>query len=86
VTDAFSTRLYRAVPGLDVAKANAARKGPPATDAWVEPQRLAKQFAIDSTPSFLYGKTGGPLKRLDTPTLGYSDFQKPLDQLIAQTG
>jgi protein-disulfide isomerase len=86
VTDAFITRLYRAIPGLDVAKANAARKGPPATDAWVEPQRLAKQYGIDSTPSFVYGKTGGPLKLLDTPTLGYSDFQKPLDQLIAQTG
>jgi protein-disulfide isomerase len=86
VTDAFVTRLYRAIPGLDVAKANAARKGPPATDAWVEPQRLAKQFGIDSTPSFVYGKTGGPLKRLDTPTLGYADFQKPLNQLIAKTG
>jgi protein-disulfide isomerase len=86
VTDAFITRLYRAIPGLDAAKANAARKGPPATDAWVEPQRLAKQYGIDSTPSFVYGKTGGPLKLLDTPTLGYSDFQKPLDQLIAQTG
>jgi protein-disulfide isomerase len=86
VTDAFITRLYRAIPGLDAAKANAARKGPPATDAWVEPQRLAKQYSIDSTPSFVYGKTGGPLKLLDTPTLGYSDFQKPLDQLIAQTG
>jgi protein-disulfide isomerase len=86
VTDAFVTRLYRAIPGLDAAKANAARKGPPATDAWVEPQRLAKQYGIDSTPSFVYGKTGGPLKPLDTPTLGYSDFQKPLEQLIAQTG
>jgi protein-disulfide isomerase len=86
VTDAFITRLYRVIPGLDTAKANAARKGPPATDAWVEPQRLAKQYGIDSTPSFVYGKTGGPLKLLDTPTLGYSDFQKPLDQLIAQTG
>jgi protein-disulfide isomerase len=86
VTDALITRLYRAIPGLDVAKANAARKGPPATDAWVEPQRLAKQYGIDSTPAFLYGKTGGPLELLDTPTLGYADFQKPLNQLIAKTG
>jgi protein-disulfide isomerase len=85
VTDAFITRLYRAIPGLDAAKANAARKGPPATDAWVEPQRLAKQYGIDSTPSFVYGKTGGPFKLLDT-TGTYADFQKALDQLIAHTG
>ena len=82
VTDAFITKLYRAIPGLDVAKANAARKKPPATTAINEPRTLADQFQISSTPSFTYGRTGQRQKLLETQSNAYGDFQKALDPLL----
>ena len=46
VTDAFIAKLYRAIPGLDVAKAEAARKRAPATNAFDEPRALSKQYGV----------------------------------------
>jgi protein-disulfide isomerase len=82
VTSAFITRLYSAIPGLDVAKANAARTRSPATSAVNEPRTLADQFQIASTPSFTYGRTGQQPKLLETSTNAYGDFQKALDPLL----
>ena len=48
VTDAFIAKLYGAIPGLDVAKAEAARKRAPATNAFDEPRALSKQYGVST--------------------------------------
>jgi protein-disulfide isomerase len=82
VTDQFLTNLYKGIPGLDVAKANAARTKAPATDAVTQPRRLADQFGISSTPSFAAGPTGGTLKKLNTSTLNYDELKGQLDPVV----
>ena len=47
VTDAYIAKLYQAIPGLDVAKAEAARKRPPATTAVDEPRTLSEAVRRD---------------------------------------
>lgn len=83
VTDAFIAKLYRGVPGLDVAKAQAARKRAPATTAIDEPRALAKQFGVSSTPTFVAGPTGGTLKKLDASGSDYGSIKKALDPIVA---
>jgi len=83
VTDAFITKLYKAIPGLDVAKADAARKRPPATNAFEEPRTLSKQYGVSSTPTFVAGPTGGTLKTLNASGSDYNSIKKALDPIVA---
>ncbi|HSD80218.1 MAG TPA: thioredoxin domain-containing protein [Solirubrobacteraceae bacterium] len=82
VTDQFLTNIYKGIPGLDVAEANAARTKAPATNAVAEPRRLADQFGISSTPSFVAGPSGGRMQTLDTKTLQYDELKKQLDPIV----
>ena len=84
VTDQYINKLYSAIPGLDIAKANAARKVSPATQSWVVPRQEANQFGISSTPSFTYGTTGGRMMLFQNASPTYSDFKKALDPLLKQ--
>jgi protein-disulfide isomerase len=86
VTDAYITKLYKGVPGLDVAKADAARKKAPATKAFEEPRRLADQYGVNSTPSFVAGPTGGELKKLDASGSDYNSIKQALDPIVAAAG
>jgi protein-disulfide isomerase len=83
VTDAFIDKLYNAIPGLDAAKANEARKKPPATKAFEEPRKLADQYGVSSTPSFVAGPTGGELKKLNASGSDYTSIKKALDPIVA---
>ncbi len=84
VTDAFVDRLFRAIPGLDVAKAKAAAaRGAGAGDVDAG-RRLADRHGIDGTPAFLYGRTGGRLKPLKSDSLTFADFRAALDPLVGR--
>jgi protein-disulfide isomerase len=83
VTDAFVNKIYGAVPGLDVAKANAARKVAPATKAFDEPRKLADQYGVTSTPTFVAGPTGGTLKKLNASGSDYNSIKSALDPIVA---
>lgn len=88
VTKAFLTRLLEAVPGLNVVKAEADANAPAAVQGMKDANALAQQRGIDSTPSFLVGKSGGTLARFPsdpnagTPTV--ADFAAEFDRLLAQ--
>jgi protein-disulfide isomerase len=82
VTDQFLTNLYKGIPGLDVATANAARTKAPATKSFDQPRTLADQFGISSTPSFVAGPSGGKLQKLNTQTLSYDELKKALDPVV----
>jgi protein-disulfide isomerase len=84
VTDQFLTNIYKGIPGLDVAKANADRQKAPATDAIKEPRTLAQQYGVSSTPTFVAGPSGGELQRLDASGSDYQGLKSALDQVVQQ--
>jgi protein-disulfide isomerase len=66
VTDAFINRIASGVPGLNPAKVVAASKAAAANSAPLQIANTeASKYGVSSTPTFLIGKTGGPLRKLD---------------------
>jgi protein-disulfide isomerase len=64
VTDAFINRIASGVPGLDAAKVvEASHSG--STEELQSANTEASKFGINSTPTFLVGKTGGKLQKVD---------------------
>jgi protein-disulfide isomerase len=84
VTDAFVDRLFRAIPGLDVAKAKAAAARGAGSGDVDAGRRLADRHGIDGTPAFLYGRTGGTMKPLKSESLELADFRRALDPLVGR--
>lgn len=79
VTPAFLADLAAAVPGLD---ANALGVGDEALARTAETE--AETFGIDSTPSFLLGRTGKPLRRLELGSLDPAEFTAAIDALAGE--
>jgi hypothetical protein len=44
----------------------------------------AARYGISSTPSFLAGRTGGPLERLELDSLEAGALRPTLDRLLAE--
>jgi protein-disulfide isomerase len=63
-TDAFMRKIGRAVDGLNVEKAMAARDTPKVAQQLGAAQTLAGIHGIDSTPTFLVGRTGGTMQKV----------------------
>jgi protein-disulfide isomerase len=80
VTDSFLRDVLGAVPGLDVNQALAQTKDPRVTQAMNQTDTLAKRYGIDSTPSFLVGKSGGTLTKVNTKTLSASEIEQAIQQ------
>ncbi|HET6448171.1 MAG TPA: thioredoxin domain-containing protein [Conexibacter sp.] len=64
VTDAFLTKIGRAVRGLDVQKALADRSLPTVQRALTEAQTDWQVAGFSGTPAFLLGRTGGRMSAL----------------------
>jgi protein-disulfide isomerase len=88
VTQSFLSRLLKAVPGLDATKAHADALAPDAVTGMKQANTLASQKGIDSTPSFLLGKTGGTLQRFPSdPNAGtpsVAQFEAAFKRLLGQ--
>jgi protein-disulfide isomerase len=84
VTDAFLDRILRSIDGLDVAKAKAAAARGAGREAMAEAKRLADRYAIDGTPAFAAGPTGGRQELLGIDSLGYETFRSELDRLAGR--
>lgn len=80
-TDEFMRTTLGAVEGLDVDAALTAGEGAAGTTALNEAQALASRFGVQSTPSFLIGKTGGDLKKLDVKSLDGSEISDAVKEL-----
>lgn len=80
-TDAFVRDTLAAVKGLDVDKVLADAEAGPATAALTETDALARRYGIQSTPSFLLGKTGGGLKKLDVQNLDGTQIRDAVKEL-----
>ena len=69
-TDAYLRRIGGAIAGFDVDAALRARDGHAAAQQLVDTERLASINGVQSTPSFLVGRTGGEMKLVDAQELG----------------
>jgi protein-disulfide isomerase len=81
-TDAYVRRLLAAVPGLDVAKALRASGSSQAQSALNEATSAANQVGINSTPSFLVGRSGERLRQFQPASLTPEAFIPELNSLL----
>jgi protein-disulfide isomerase len=82
VTPAYLRTLLEAVPGLDVNAAIDASLTANATAALTGATRLATEDGIDGTPSFLIGRTGGPLHEFQPASLTAAPFVAAINGLL----
>jgi protein-disulfide isomerase len=69
VTESYLQSLARQVPGLNLAAWTAARNDPALAASITSDAQAANSNGFTGTPSFLLGKTGGTLHKLETGTL-----------------
>jgi protein-disulfide isomerase len=69
VTESYLQGLAQQVPGLNLASWSAARSDPAFTNAIAADAQAAAQRGFTGTPSFLIGKTGGPMQKLENTSL-----------------
>ena len=82
VTDAFLRSLASAVPSLNVKRVMSERTSAAVRRQLSRTDALADARSVDSTPSFLVGRTGQSLAPLRPSSLAPSSFTGPLDQLL----
>ena len=82
VTRSYLRRLLDAVPGLNVPAALNASGAPSATAALTQANNAATDDGVNSTPSFLIGKAGGPLRPFQPAALASSPFAAALNALL----
>lgn len=80
-TDGFVRDTLSAVEGLDVDKVLTDAEAGGATTAIDEVRSLSERYAIQSTPSFLIGKTGGSLEKLDVQNLDGTQIRDAVKEL-----
>jgi protein-disulfide isomerase len=81
-TDGYLSRLLAAVPGLDVAKALQASRSSQAEGALNEATSAAKESGINSTPSFLIGRSGEQPRQFQPASLTPEAFIPELNSLL----
>lgn len=85
ITPAYIDRLLGAVPGLHVSAALGASRTQAAGGALAQANELASQDGIDSTPSFLIGRFGGPLRLFQPSSLQAAPFEQAIDSLLGRS-
>jgi protein-disulfide isomerase len=82
VTPAYLRELFDAVPSLDVPKAVGASQTRSAEAALARATAFASAVGVDSTPSFLIGRSGGRLRLFQPSTLTAAPFAAEFDALL----
>jgi protein-disulfide isomerase len=84
VTESYLQGLAQQVPGLNLPNWSAARNDPALAEQVTRDAQAANQQNFTGTPSFLIGKTGESLSKLENPNLEQpSDFESAIDKLLA---
>jgi protein-disulfide isomerase len=81
VTTGFLRRVAGGVGGLDVDRALSDGAGGRASSQLAAAQALASRHRLTSTPSFLFGRTGGTLEPLVVNELSAGAFTGPIGRL-----
>jgi protein-disulfide isomerase len=84
ISDDFVAALGRSVPGLDVEQWLADADSAAVQQTIDEASSEASAQGVNSTPSFLLGKTGGELERVEVQSLGPEGLRGEIDALLGQ--
>lgn len=82
VTDGFIRSVAGGIAGVDATRLVTDAQSTSVTDAIAAAQQLATSDGVNSTPSFLVGRTGGVLTRLGVSSLDPAAFRPTLDKLL----
>ena len=83
VTESFIQNLAKQVPGLDLTQWSADRSDKALEDEVLEGEKAASKNGFTGTPSFLIGKTGGAMNKLEPSTLTESSGFEPFIEKYA---
>ncbi len=84
VTESYLQNLAQQVPGLNLTTWGAARNDPTLAAQVTGDAQTANLEGFTGTPSFLIGKTGGTLSKLENPSLTESSgFEEAIRKLLA---
>jgi protein-disulfide isomerase len=83
VTDTYLSALAGAIPGVDVARALAARDSAGVREELTEATASARRLLVKSTPSFLLAPSGAAPRRFSPESLDVSSFSGPLERMLA---
>jgi protein-disulfide isomerase len=84
VTESYLQGLAQQVPGLNLPDWTTARSDPALAEQVERDKAAASQEGFNGTPSFLIGKTGGHLSKLENPSLeSPSSFEAEINKLLA---
>jgi protein-disulfide isomerase len=86
VTDTYLRALAGAIPGVDLARALAARDSAAVQAQLEQAQGLARALHITSTPSFLLSPSGAPPRRFSPASLDSGSFLGALEKMLAGAG
>jgi protein-disulfide isomerase len=82
VTPAYLRGLLAAVPGLNIIQALDTSRTAAAAAALTRANGVAARDGVNATPSFLIGRTGGPLRQLQPSALDAAPFQAAIDIVL----
>jgi protein-disulfide isomerase len=83
VTPIYLRRLLEAVPGLSVPEALSASRAAAASAALTMANRVAARDGVNATPTFLIGRTRGPLRVFQPSSLTSTPFVTAINGLLA---
>jgi protein-disulfide isomerase len=83
VTESYLQGLAAQVPGLNLANWSSARNDPAFANEIITDAQAANQNSFTGTPSFLIGKTGGSMQKLENPSLtDPSQIEAAIEKLL----
>jgi protein-disulfide isomerase len=83
VTESYLQGLAAQIPGLNLSNWSAARNDPAYANQVISDAQAANQNGFTGTPSFLIGKTGGTLQKLENPSFSdASQFEAEIEKLL----
>jgi protein-disulfide isomerase len=82
VTDGFLRTIATGVRGLDADQALRTRAAAAVSTQLSQNLALARQVGIPGTPTFLLGRTGATMRRLELPSLEPGPFVAVLDRML----
>jgi protein-disulfide isomerase len=83
VTESYLQGLAAQVPGLNLSDWSSARNDPAYANAVIADAQAANQNGFTGTPSFMIGKTGGALKKLEISSFtDASEFEPAIEKLL----
>jgi protein-disulfide isomerase len=83
VTESYLQGLAAQVPGLNLSDWSSARSNPAYANTVISDAQAANTNGFTGTPSFLIGKTGGSMQKLENPSFtDPSSFEATIEKLL----